>query len=243
MFIFDEKLRTFEMFSLSHLLVVLFVISIIVLIITFREKLKKHSLFDIFFRYGIAITMLFMEFVFILWTLVRGEASLDLLPFGLCVISMYLTSITLLTNNEKLFRVVFPWAVTGAVLSLIVANMNYEFPHFRFFHYFFNHAFFLIAQVYFVFVKGFKMKYKHLLISAGILIGIAFILYYINKALGTNYMFLAQLPTEVEGMFSWLGNLWVWGFGVAIFILLNFWYLLFFKLPEAKLFEAKRAYE
>ena len=87
------------------------------------------------------------------------------------------------------------------------------------------------------------MKYKHLLISAGILIGIAFILYYINKALGTNYMFLAQLPTEVEGMFSWLGNLWVWGFGVAIFILFNFWYLLFFKLPEAKLFEAKRAYE
>ena len=38
MFLFDEKYRTFEMFSLSHLLVVLLVIAIISLIIVFRKN-------------------------------------------------------------------------------------------------------------------------------------------------------------------------------------------------------------
>jgi hypothetical integral membrane protein (TIGR02206 family) len=243
MFLFDEKYRTFEMFSLSHLLVVLLVIAIISLIIVFRKKLRNCSTIDIIFRKTIAITMLIMELVFILWNLNKGDASLDLLPFGLCAISMYTTSIVLLTDNEKLFRVIFPWAVTGAVLSLIVADLRYDFPHFRFFHYFGNHSFFLIAQVYLVFVKEYKMKYRHILHSSGILIFIAFILYFLNKALGTNYMFLAQLPAEVEGMFSWLGKLWVWGFGVAIFILFNLWYLLFYKLPKAKWWKNQKAGE
>jgi hypothetical integral membrane protein (TIGR02206 family) len=228
MIFFDERLSTFEMFSLQHLMAVLVILTIILLIVVFRKQLRKNQRLDKVLRIGTGILMISMEWIFYLWVILPGGFNLGLLPFGLCAISMYLTSITLFTDSDKLFKIVYPWAITGALLSLLIADQPYIFPHFRYLHYFGNHGMFLIANIYLVVVRGFRMYYKDLLKSSLVLFIISFILYFVNIFLSTNHMYLQELPSEVADMFMWLGSpWWVFGFGLGIFILFHLTYLPF----------------
>lgn len=222
MLFFDERYRTFSPFSLAHLLPVLILLGLLFLVVIYKNKLRENPLADKFIRYFIAITMVSMEFIYYAWVITNSGFMLSLLPFGLCAISMYLTAITLISGSKKLFKIVFPWAIIGAIMSLIVADLAYTFPHFRYLHYFGNHEMFLFANLYLVIVKGYKMTYKDILRSSLLLFIMALVLLIVNPLLGTNHMFLSELPHEVSFMFSWLGDkLWVAGFMVGIFILIN----------------------
>ncbi|OHE40756.1 MAG: hypothetical protein A2Y16_06920 [Tenericutes bacterium GWF2_57_13] len=222
MFLFDERFATFEMFTVSHLIPVLLTLIAVVLIGVFRKRLSAAPRFDRVFRITLAIFTVVMEWVFYAWALDVGGPTLDLLPFGLCASSMYLTAIALLTHNDRLAKVVYPWAVAGALLSLIVADLTHDFPHFRYFHYFGNHSMFLIANVYMMTTSKTPFTYRALMKSCGILFGIAVPMYFLNGLLGTNHMFLAELPAEVAFMFEWMGSpWWVFGFAFAIFLLFH----------------------
>jgi hypothetical integral membrane protein (TIGR02206 family) len=140
MWFFDETYKTFEIFSLSQWIADSIIVAVIVAMIFFKKNLRSNLRLDKRLRIGFACAMLFMQTVFYLWTFSLGEQTLDLLPFGLCHLAMYLTSLTLLLNSEKLFKIVFPWAILGALLSLVIADLKYDFPHFRYFHYFGNHG-------------------------------------------------------------------------------------------------------
>jgi hypothetical integral membrane protein (TIGR02206 family) len=222
MLFFDERYHTFHAFSLAHLIPVLIIVILIILIFRFHTRLHESRRLDRFLRYGAAFAMIGMEWIFYAWNLFGGNANLGLLPFGLCAISMYLTAITLISDNEKLFKVVFPWALAGSLLSLVVADQGYVFPHFRYLHYFGNHGMFLVANIYLAIVKGYRFTYRDLLKSSLILLILSAAMYFINQMLGTNHMYLSELPGEVAFMFDWMGpRLWMYGFGFAIFILFH----------------------
>jgi len=222
MFLFDERYATFDMFSLSHLIPVILTLVAVILIGVFKKQLAAAPRFDRVFRIVFASVTVAMEFVFNFWVILRGGSAAVFLPFGLCTLSMYLTAIALLTRSDKLSKVVYPWAVAGALLSLIVADLAYDIPHFRYFHYFGNHSMFLIANVYMLSTSKTAFTYRHLLKSCGILLSIAVPMYFLNIVLGSNHMFLAELPSEVAFMFEWMGApWWVFGFGFAIFLLFH----------------------
>ncbi len=222
MIFFDERFETFHAFSFMHLVPILIVAALIVLMIVFKEPLRANKKLDRRLQISVGITMIVMEWIFYGWVFSQGGASWTLLPFGLCAISMYLTAITLLTQNQKIFKIVFPWALTGALLSLAVADLTYSAPHFRYFHYFGNHGLFFLANIYLVVVKKYDFTYKDLLKSSLLLVFIAVMMYLINQVLGTNHMYLTELPAEVAFMFMWLGDpLWIFGFGLGIFILFH----------------------
>lgn len=222
MFFFDERYRTFQPFSLQHLVPVLVLIAMIVMIVIFRDELRASRKADKIVRYGIAITMVAMEWIHYAWVIGRSGFMLSLLPLGLCAIAMYLTAFTLIFESKTLFKIVFPWAIIGAVMSLLVADLPYSFPHFRYLHYFGNHELFLFANLYLVIVRGWRMTYKDVLRSSAILFSISVVLYLVNPLMNTNHMFLMELPHEVSFLFYWMGEkLWVVGFVIGIFILIN----------------------
>jgi len=222
MIFFDERYHTFQAFSLAHLIPILIITALIVLIFRLHTRLNDNKRLDRFLRFGAAFAMIGMEWIFYAWNLLGGNANLGLLPFGLCAISLYLTAITLLSDNEKLFKVVFPWALAGSLLSLVVADQGYVFPHFRYLHYFGNHGMFLVANIYLAVVKGYRFTYRDLLKSSLILLILSVVMYFVNQVLGTNHMYLSELPGEVAFMFDWMGDrLWIYGFGLAIFILFH----------------------
>lgn len=222
MFLFDEQYANFEVFSMQHLAAILFFLVLIVLMIVFRNKISPKI--DLYLRRSVAVLMISMEFIFYIWIISGGGFNLGLLPLGICAISMYATSIALWTKSEKLFKFIFPWAVTGSLLSLIVADMSYGFPHFRYLHYFGNHGFFLVGNLYFLIVLKTRFAYKDLKKSALAIFVYTLIIYPINYILDTNHLFLRALPVEVAPMYSFLGNFWVLGFMFSIYLLFNIIY-------------------
>jgi hypothetical integral membrane protein (TIGR02206 family) len=205
---FDEALETFEIFSASHFLAILFWILVIAALVIFRKGLRNRPGLQRTLEITTALLMLGMQMGFYLWTFWLGEETWELLPFGVCHLSMYLTCLALLFQSEKIFRFIFPWAIMGSVLSLIIADLTYQVPHFRYFHYFFNHGMFLIANLYFVVVKRWRFTYRDMGISALTMFVMSIILYFINPMMGTNHMFMAHLPVPAQPLFYWLGEPW-----------------------------------
>ncbi len=233
MFFFDERYATFELFSLAHLFAILIILTLLVLMIIFKDKISNRT--DLWLRRFVALLMVLMEWIFYAWALRDGDFQLSLLPMGLCAISMYTSAITLWTKSEKLFKVIYPYAIIGALLSIIVADQPYIFPHFRYIHYFGNHGLFLLGNLYLLIVHKFKMTYNDLLKSALILFIYALVVYPINFLIDTNHLFLRELPSEVEFMFSMFGDFWPLVFGLSIFILMNIIFLLSFRIKKRHL--------
>ncbi len=223
MIFFDERYATFEMFSLAHLFAILFLVLLFVLMMVFKNKISDKV--DLWLRRSVAVLMVSMEWTFYAWALKDGIFQASLLPMGMCAISMYTTAIALWTKSEKVFKFIYPWAIIGSLLSLIVADQPYVFPHFRYIHYFGNHGLFLLGNLYLLKVHRFKFTYKDMLKSSLILFIYSLIVYPINFLIDTNHLFLRELPAEVVFMFSFLGDFWPIGFGLAIFILFNLVYL------------------
>lgn len=229
---FSESLQGFEWFGLSHLFALLWIVISIVLIVLFKNKISTKV--DLILRRTIALLMITMEWTFYTWSLSRGGFQTSLLPLGVCAISMYVTAYTLWTKNEQTFKLIFPWAISGALLSLIIADLGYNFPHFRYIHYFGNHGLFLLGNLYLLFVCKFKFTYKDLLKSSLILLIYAIIIYPLNFLLNSNHLFLREIPHEVEPLYGFLGNFWVIGFMVSIALLFQLIYVPFlFKKTNA----------
>ncbi|MBE0701021.1 MAG: TIGR02206 family membrane protein [Acholeplasmataceae bacterium] len=228
MFLFDPHHETFEMFSFSHLIALIVLIACFTLMFIFRNKLKKNKKVDRYLRVIVASLMLLMEWTFYVWSISSGGFQLSLLPLGLCAMAMYLTVIMLFMNSENTFKLVYPWAITGAVLSLTIADTTFDFPHFRYLHYFGNHSLFLLSSLYFIFVKGYRIAYKDILNSSLVLFLISIAVYILNQIIHTNHLFLSELPKEVSNLYDWMGHpWWVFGFSFSIFALFNLWYLPF----------------
>lgn len=227
MFFFDESLETFEMFSTSHLLAVLFWIAAITVMVVFRRRIREIPRLDRFIRLFLAIAMLIMQLIYYVWVFWRGDASLELLPFGLCHLSMYMTAFTLLTQSRIVYKIVFPWAIIGALLSLAIADMTFEFPHFRYIHYFGLHGMFLFGVIYLAVVRGFDITYRSLWLSGLILLGLAVPVFFFNRAFGTNHLFLSRLPGPAAVVQDFLGAWWHVGYVGFVTVLFHLIYGVF----------------
>jgi hypothetical integral membrane protein (TIGR02206 family) len=225
MFLFDDRYEGFQMFSLQHLAAIIFLVFIVFLLVKYKDLFKNNPKLDKTIRFGMAFTMLGLEIVFWVWSIRTFGFEIGLLPFGLCAMSLHLSIITLIFDQKKLFKLIYPWTITGAILSLGVADMNYQFPHFRYIHYFGNHSLFFLSSLYYLQVKNVKIVYKDILISSLLLFILTIPISIINFIFDGNHLFLRSLPTDIDFLFYWMGPLWILGFMVFIFGLFNLWYL------------------
>src|SRR5690606_34863451 len=100
----------------------------------------------------------------------------------------------------------------------------YQFPHFRYVHYFFNHGFFLMGNLYYLIVRRVKMTYLDFWKSGGPLLIYTVIIYPINFLLDDNHLFLRHVPDEAQSFYSFLGDFWVVGFVLSIVLLIHLVY-------------------
>lgn len=223
MFFFDDRFETFKMFGVSHVLAILFFI-----LFTIYMSLKRDQLsitFYFFMHRILPITMIIFEIIFFIWRTNTFGFDTDFLPLGVCAISMIVTSIALWLDSEKLIKFIFPWAIAGALISLVIANHTYQFPHFRYIHYFFNHGFFLMGNLYYLIVRRLYMSYLDFWKSGGPLLIYAAIIYPINFLLDDNHLFLRHVPEEAQSFYSFLGDFWVIGFILSIVLFIHLIYV------------------
>jgi len=176
-------------------------------------------------RWTMAIILIINEFGWHLWNYVNGTWTVqNMLPLHLCSVFVFLSAIMLVTRSYTIFEFAFFLGIGGALQAFLTPDLGiYSFPHFRYFQVFISHGLIIASALYMLIVEHQRPTWKSLL--KVIIVGNLYyvLLFFINRGLGSNYMFTAHKP-ETASLMDMLGP-WPWyllateGFAAVVFLL------------------------
>lgn len=185
----------FKMFSVVHIASML-TLSLLILLLFFSKNKWSNKPHEILFRERFfALTLLIMDSCYYIWLVQTGRWDVsNSLPLELCSISLIITIMLLWTGNKKFYSFVFFAGIGGAIQAVATPVLDLNFPHFRFFHFFYTHFGIILTALYFTWVKGYRPTFKGVIqtmINLNILLPFLFA---INILVEGNYMFLQEKP-------------------------------------------------
>lgn len=122
-----------------------------------------------------------------------GEPIYSLLPLHMCNLTLIIAILTMLTKSQKLFQLTYFWCL-GALFAVITPDIKYSFPHPLTLSFYITHFYLLFAAIYGILFFNFKPTFKGW-VNAFIALNIfAFVIFFINKKLGTNYLYVNRIP-------------------------------------------------
>lgn len=178
-----------------------------ILLFMFRKKISKKNKSAI--RYTLAFFLLVSELSLYVWYVYTGVWNpVDSLPFQLCSISLLLSIIMLLSRSTFLFEITYFLGIGGALQAMLTPELAYDFPHYRYFHFFLAHIAIILASLYMLWYENRRPTFKSVWKAFAALNVVAVIVYFVNKATGGNYMFLARKPSnpsliDLLGPYPW----------------------------------------
>lgn len=122
-----------------------------------------------------------------------GESIYSLLPLHMCNLTLIIAILTMLTKSQKLFQLTYFWCL-GALFAVITPDIKYSFPHPLTLSFYITHFYLLFAAIYGILFFNFKPTFKGWVNSFITLNIFAFIIFFINKKLGTNYLYVNRIP-------------------------------------------------
>lgn len=122
-----------------------------------------------------------------------GEPVYSLLPLHMCNLTLIIAILTMLTKSQKLFQLTYFWCL-GALFAVITPDIKYSFPHPLTLSFYITHFYLLFAAIYGILFFNFKPTFKGWVNSFITLNIFAFIIFFINKKLGTNYLYINKIP-------------------------------------------------
>lgn len=200
-----ENKPAFEMFSSVHM-ITLFICSLsLVALYLYRNhsvfRGARIRLYERVFAVSLLVTELLYHIIFYL----NGNWQLhDSLPLELSSISLFAAILLLWTGNKTLYIFVFFAGIGGALQALVTPVLSYNFPHFRFFHFFYTHLGVIVAALYFTWVKGYRPVFKDVWKAMILLNLVAVVVFFMNLLTKGNYMFLNKKP-ETASILDFLG--------------------------------------
>lgn len=213
----------FQLFSLQHLAA----IATLLLLIGYFFWLRKHpsEKAEKVTRWTMASLLIVNEFGWHLWNLVNGTWTVQtMLPLHLCSVFVFLSAIMLVTRSYGIFEFAFFLGIAGAMQAFLTPDLgSYSFPHFRYFQVFVSHGLIIASALYMLIVEHMRPTWKSLLkvVIVGNLYYVA--LFFLNRALGSNYMYTSHKP-ETASLLDVLGP-WPWyllvieGMAAVVFLL------------------------
>lgn len=193
----------FNMFSVNHIAVLCIFVLVAAAIFLNRKKLnnQKWRRFEI----GAALSLILVEGLNQVWMYLNGVWSFDRsLPLELCNIALILCIFLLITRRRIFYELMFFIAILGATQAIITPALTYDFPHFRYFRFFYEHLMVVWAALYFTWAKGYYPSFRSLwklLIFINLLVPVIF---FVNNQAGGNYWFLRHKPKS-PSLFDLLG--------------------------------------
>ncbi|HSG43202.1 MAG TPA: TIGR02206 family membrane protein [Anaerolineales bacterium] len=183
----------FELFSQSHLfaLGVLFALNIFLTRSKYTNDKAKNLI-----RWTLALILLGNEIAWHIWNATVGRWTIQtMLPLHLCSVLVWLGAIMLITKNYRIYEFMYLMGIGGAMQALATPDLGiYGFPHFRFFQTFTSHGLIVTAAVYMTVVEGFRPTWKSLLRVAIWMNVYMVIIYFLNDAIGSNYLMVNGKP-------------------------------------------------
>ncbi|MRX73910.1 TIGR02206 family membrane protein [Bacillus lacus] len=193
----------FVMFSGEHIAAIVFFVMIILTMYLLRTRVKNLRLRT--FETGLAISLIAVEALYYYWLISTGQWTVaNSLPLELCSISLILGILLLLTGNRNIFDIVFFVGIGGAVQALLTPVLFVNFPHFRYFHFFYTHIGIIFIAFYYLWIKGYRPTFLAVAKTMLFLNLLLPVILLINYAAGGNYMFLSRKP-ETGSLLDYLG--------------------------------------
>lgn len=184
----------FKMFSTSHYGVLLTILAMGVFLY-FAGKRCQRPLYSNYVRYFFALVIIVQEIFYFHWRFIHDNFNWRTdMPLELCGASLFLSAVMLITNNYRVYEIVYFFGLAGATQALLTPALKFDFPHFRFLQFFLSHGLIIISVIYMTFIEKYRptmASYKRA--SVAITLYAAFISV-TNYLLGANYMFLCDKP-------------------------------------------------
>ena len=186
----------FTLFGISHSIVIFF--TLFLSLLTFwanKFSGKQQSTIQTFLAFLLSLQII----VFNSWHLYFGSFDITrFLPFHLCTISAYISVLALLIKKNWLYKLQFFWAPAGAFVALVLPDIgaNENFPSFRFIEFFWSHSLIVIISFWIIATQNLQLKYSDVWKYFGLLLVFCFgVVFWINKLIGSNYMYLMNKPS------------------------------------------------
>ncbi|MFE1020118.1 MULTISPECIES: YwaF family protein [Paenibacillus] len=187
--------QSFAAFSPWHFVAIGTLAGLGLLLYLFRRRIRSRPWLRQGARIGLLAALVLPEAVLHVWYGVTGIWDpATSLPLELCSLTLFLSAAVLLTDSAKLYPLVYFAGIGGALQAVLTPNLDYPFPHFRFFHFFIVHMAIILTALYMTWIRGYRPTWKSIghtmlfLNAAALVVGLA------NAALGSNYMFLMHKP-------------------------------------------------
>jgi len=183
----------FEFLGAAHLITIAILVALNFWLASFKnasEQTKTRI------RWIMAILLWANEIAWHVWNAAVGKWTIQtMLPLHLCSVLVWIGAFMLVTKNQTIYEFAYFMGIAGAFQAVMTPDLGiYGFPHFRFFQTFISHGLIITAAIYMTVVEGFRPTWKSLLrvaIGINIYMGIVFL---VNTAIGSNYLFVNGKP-------------------------------------------------
>lgn len=161
----------------------------------FRARIRSNTPVKTIIRYSILLGLLAPQILLYYWYAIVGLWSVKYtLPLELCSISQMLAIIMLFTRSKLLYQIVFFAGIGGAMQAMLTPDLDYPYPHFRFFHFFIVHIAIILAPLYMTWIESFRPTWKSVWITMVFLNILLVVVGGTDYWLDANYMFLREKP-------------------------------------------------
>ena len=222
-FVRDYTGGSFVFLGPAHLAALAFLVLLNLYLMRYRnvDDSRRGSV-----RWTLALILWGNEIAWHYWNYSVGAWTIQtMLPLHLCSLLVWTGAIMLVTKNYAIYEFMYLAGIGGAIQALLTPDLGiYGFPHFRFFQTFISHGLIITSAIYMTVVERFRPTWKSLVRIAIWLNIYMVIVYFINTAIGSNYLMINHKPPTasiLDLLPEWpIYILYMEGLGVISFLLL-----------------------
>ena len=189
--------QEFALFTLAHILPIVWMVAMILLMYRFREPIRKWK-HEGYLRYILAFGLICAEMSYY-WRLVAipalGPNPVEHLPIGVCTWALIFCSYMVIGKSQTLFDIAYFWLLSGSLFALLTPTvLTYCGPtRFRYYQFWLEHTLGYVAIFYMIFVQGMRPTFRSLIRSYSVLLAMAAFAAWVNSMIpGANYLYMAR---------------------------------------------------
>lgn len=209
----SERDSGLELFGGLHLAISAVFLILCAAVIVFRFRLRSFGHFAAVRRCMAAILFANMLIHYSGRILVGEWRLSEDLPLHICFVANFLMMYILVTDNKRsLFAVVYYFTLIGPLPAAVFPDLSRTWSGYLFHQFIISHHVMLLFSLYCAFVLEYETSPRHAVYA--FLFGNAYValISVFNRAFGTNYIMLGELPAQLYRVFPFLRALpaFVW---------------------------------
>ena len=200
-------------FTWQHYLLILLGIMCVVGGLLIADKIR-NSRFEKRIKRGFALWLLLLEITYHIHYWGYGMFSV---PLHICSFGVIFSIALLLTDNYRVFEILFFVGIFGGLLALFIPNtLGYTYYNMRYYHFILLHASITIVPIYYYKAYKYRIRMSSIYKTFAAMAIISPIVISVNYVFDKNYMFIGEKPLILA---AYLPD---WPYYIIIFMTLSF---------------------